>query len=159
MNCGRLGRLMAFQYSGCLTDQTLRWQRRLRVRLFVNSYFSASMNIRTRGVQATITIRICAADARGNCTPFRPFLHAPTLLPPALSPPPSAPCRPVVPLQRPLNFTPTTLRATFSLMSTQLHPPMPGAFVYLPVRQDIQTGIIMLGHLCVNWHRFAECSC
>ena len=36
----------------CLTDQTLQWQRRLRVRFFVNFYFSALMNIRTHGVQA-----------------------------------------------------------------------------------------------------------
>ena len=37
----------------CLTDQSLRWQRRLKVRFFVNFYFSASMDIRTHGVQAT----------------------------------------------------------------------------------------------------------
>src|SRR3954469_19810240 len=66
MNCGRQGCLMAFQDSSCLTDQTLRWQRRLRVRLFVNSYFSASINIRTRGVQAGIIIRIWGGDARGK---------------------------------------------------------------------------------------------
>lgn len=40
----------------CLTDQTLRWQRRLEVRFFVYFRFSALANIRTRGVQARVRI-------------------------------------------------------------------------------------------------------
>ena len=47
----------------CLTDQTLRWQRRLRVRFFVNFHFSALMNVRTHGVQAGEKIGSPGLDA------------------------------------------------------------------------------------------------
>lgn len=59
----------------CLTDQTLRWQRRLRVRFFVNFSFSASMNVRTRGVQARLNIATPPRDASrksGNLGPAPP---------------------------------------------------------------------------------------
>ena len=50
----------------CLTDQTLQWQRRLKVRFCVNFFFSASANIRTRGVQAEKIIRPTRSNARGK---------------------------------------------------------------------------------------------
>src|SRR6266567_5157738 len=48
----------------CLTDQTLRWQRRLRIRFRVNCFFSAPMNSRKRGVQASSNIGFATVDAR-----------------------------------------------------------------------------------------------
>src|SRR5439155_16333915 len=48
----------------CLTDQALQGQRRLKVRLYVDFRFSALMNFRTRGVQATGTIGARGPDAR-----------------------------------------------------------------------------------------------
>ncbi len=54
--CGRLGRREApLRRLHCLTDQTLQWQRRLKVRLFVNFSFSASMNHCHNRAQATET--------------------------------------------------------------------------------------------------------
>src|SRR5437899_8386828 len=50
----------------CLTDQTLLWQRRLRVRFLVNFSFSASMNIRTHGVQAVKSLILWRAVASPN---------------------------------------------------------------------------------------------
>src|SRR5690349_24080935 len=50
----------------CLTDQTLPGQRRLRVRFRVNFFFSASMNIRTHGVQAVLNISPPTPNASPN---------------------------------------------------------------------------------------------
>ncbi len=47
----------------CLTDQALQWQRRLRVRFFVNCSFSASIDIRTHGVQASEKISSSKREA------------------------------------------------------------------------------------------------
>ena len=62
----------------CLTDQTLRWQRRLRVRFFVNFYFSALMDVRTHGVQAGQNIAIPPRDASGKAGNFTPAARRPS---------------------------------------------------------------------------------
>jgi hypothetical protein len=54
--CGRLLGAAKAALEGSIALTRLPWQRRLTVRFFVNFLFSASMNVRTRGVQAVSTI-------------------------------------------------------------------------------------------------------
>src|SRR6266404_5548222 len=65
MNLREAGSAHGFPRLHCLTDQTLLWQRRLRVRFLVNFSFSASMNIphaRRSGTKSLIRPQFIASS-------------------------------------------------------------------------------------------------